>query len=69
MRAAPEPDMLDALPSQIEGVGVGELGRVAVRRSDDRDDELAAPDRLAAELDVDSRPAGDRALDRTVVTQ
>ena len=66
MRAATESDVLVVASRKVERVGVGELFGVAVRRADDRDDEVATPKRLPAQLRVRGDPPGDRPLDRAV---
>ncbi len=70
MRAASEADVLaGGLAPEVELIRFRELRGVTVRGADDGDDEVAAADRLTAELDVGRRPARDRPLDRAVVAQ
>ena len=69
MAAAPEREMLDVLPREVERVRVGKARRIAVGGAENHDHTFSFANRLAAQLDVGSSPPVQRPLDRAVVAQ
>jgi len=69
MAAAAEREVLRIRPADVEAVGVGEALGVVIGGAEDGDHDIAAADRVAAQLDVGRGPAVQRPLDRPFVAQ
>ena len=69
MAAAPEREMLDVLPREVEHVRVLKARRIAVGGAENHDHPFSSANRLAAQLDVPGRPPVERPLDRAVVAE
>ena len=69
MTAATEREVFRVGPADVEAVGFREALGIVIGGAEDGDHDIAAADRVAAELDVGRGPAVQRPLDRPFVAQ